>query len=87
MWQDTALSVINFGFILTLIPAIIRNYRLKDVAGQSIVTYVSTAVLLSVMSFIFLSLELLWSAVATAGTAVTWYILLAQKIMYDSNKE
>ena len=83
MWQDTALSVINFGFILTLIPAIVKNFWDKDVGSQSMLTYVSTAVLLTIMSFIFWTLDLLLSAVATAGTAVTWYILLSQKIMYS----
>lgn len=83
VWQDTALSIINFGFILTLIPAILQNYKNKDVKGQSLVTYVSTAVLLSIMSYLFLTLELWLSSVATAGTAVTWYILLYQKIVYS----
>ncbi len=86
MWQDAVLSLINFGFILTLIPAIIRNYRMKDVAGQSLATYVSTAMLLSVMSFIFFTLDLLLSALGTAGTAVAWYILLYQKITYTSER-
>lgn len=83
VWQDTALSIINFGFILTLIPAIAHNFRNKDVKGQSLTTYVSTAVLLSIMSFLFYTLELWLSSIATAGTAVTWYILLYQKIVYS----
>jgi uncharacterized membrane protein YidH (DUF202 family) len=83
VWQDTALSIINFGFVLTLIPAILQNYKNKDVKGQSLVTYVSTAVLLSIMAYLFLTLELWLSSVATAGTAVTWYILLYQKIVYS----
>ena len=83
VWQDTALSIINFGFILTLIPAIIQNYKQQDVKGQSIITYVSTAVLLSLMSYLFFTLDLWLSSIATAGTAVTWYILLYQRIVYS----
>ena len=83
VWQDTALSIINFGFIVTLIPAIIHNFKNKDVKGQSLITYVSTALLLSLMSYLFLSLDLLLSSIATAGTAITWYILLYQKIAYS----
>lgn len=83
VWQDTALSIINFGFILTLIPAIVHNYKNKDVKGQSFTTYISTAVLLSIMSFLFYTLDLWLSSVATAGTAVTWYILLYQKLVYS----
>jgi hypothetical protein len=83
VWQDTVLSIINFGFILTLIPAIVQNYKNKDVKGQSLPTYASTAVLLTIMSYLFLTLDLWLSSVATAGTAVTWYILLYQKIVYS----
>jgi len=83
VWQDTALSIINFGFILTLIPAIVQNYKNKDVKGQSFLTYVSTAVLLSIMAYLFLTLDLFLSSLATAGTAVTWYILLYQKLVYS----
>ncbi len=83
VWQDTALSIINFGFILTLIPAIVQNYKNKDVKGQSLLTYVSTAILLSIMAYLFFTLDLWLSSVATAGTAVTWYILLYQKIVYS----
>ena len=80
MWQDTALTVINFLFILTLIPAIVRNFRLKDVKSQSFYTYGSTAILLTVMSFIFFTLEFLLTTLSTCGTAITWYILTYQKI-------
>ena len=82
MWQDTALSIINFGFVLTLLPAIYHNYRLKEVKGQSFLTYSSTAILLTIMCYIFYTLDLLLSAIATGGTAVTWFILLGQKIYY-----
>jgi hypothetical protein len=83
VWQDTALSIIGFGFILTLIPAIIQNYKNKDVKGQSLVTYVSTAILLSIMAYLFSTLGLWLSSIATVGTAITWYILLYQKITYS----
>jgi hypothetical protein len=83
VWQDTALSIVNFGFIITLIPAIIQNYKDKDVKGQSFITYISTAILLSFMSYLFFTLELWLSSLATAGTAITWYILLYQKIVYS----
>ena len=83
VWQDTALSIINFGFILTLMPAIIRNYKNKDVKGQSLATYLSTAILLSIMAYLFSTLELWLSSIATAGTAITWYILLYQKVAYS----
>ena len=83
MWQDTALTLINFGFIITLLPALIHNYRLKDVRGQSLLTYASTALLLTVMSVIFFTLELYLTCVSTAGTGIMWYLLTYQKMKYS----
>lgn len=83
MWQDIALSLINFGFIITLIPAIIRNYRVKDASSQSLTTYLSTAVLLTIMLIIYFSLDLFLSGLTTAGTALMWYMLTYQKIKYQ----
>jgi uncharacterized membrane protein len=83
MWQDFALSLINFGFIITLFPAIIRNYRVKDASSQSLTTYLSTSLLLTIMLFIYFSLDLILSALTTAGTALMWYILTYQKIRYQ----
>jgi hypothetical protein len=82
MWQDTALTLINFSFIITLIPAIIRNYRLKNVESQSLLTYAFTALLLTLMSFIFYTLDLHLTMISTLGTALTWYLLTYQKITY-----
>ena len=83
MWQDTALTIINFCFIITIIPAIIRNYRIKDTKSQSLFTYLPTALLLTVMCFIFYTLDLFLSSISTGGTAITWYILTYQKIIYS----
>jgi len=85
MWQDTVLFLINFGFIFTLLPAIIKNYQHKEVEGQSLLTYISTAVLLSIMAYVFLTLDFLLSALSSFGTAITWYILLYQRVHYAKN--
>jgi hypothetical protein len=87
MWQDFALTAINFGFILTLIPAIIKNHQAKDVGSQSFLTYSSTAVLLLLMSLVFLTLRLDLSCISTAGTGVMWFLLTYQKIIYSKDKK
>jgi hypothetical protein len=83
MWQDIALTMINFGFIITVIPAVIRNYKMKEVKSQSLAMYLSTAVLLSIMAYVFYTLELLLSCLSTAGTGIMWYILTYQKVLYS----
>jgi uncharacterized membrane protein len=82
MWQDFALTIINLGFIITLIPAIIRNFQMKNATSQSIITYGSTAILLTIMVFVLYTLELWFSSISTTGTAVMWYILTYQKLKY-----
>jgi len=82
-WQDIVLTVINFGFMVTAIPAIMRNYQHKEAKSQSLTMYLTTAVLLSVMAYVFFTLDMLMSAVSTAGTGIMWYILTYQKIIYS----
>jgi len=84
-WQDVSLTIINFGFIITLIPAVIKNHKLKDVKGQSLLTALSTSILLLIMAYILLTLSLHLSFISTLGTSIMWWILTYQKIKY--NKE
>jgi hypothetical protein len=83
MWQDIVLSLINFGFILTAIPAILRNYQLKEAKSQSLLMYLATAILLTVMSVVFFTLDLLLSGISTLGTGIMWFLLTFQKIIYS----
>jgi hypothetical protein len=83
MWQDIVLTIINFGFMITAIPAIIRNYKIKEAKSQSLSMYLATAVLLAVMAYVFFTLDLLLSGLSTAGTGLMWFLLTAQKIKYS----
>lgn len=84
MWQDIVLTAINFGFMVTAIPAILRNYQMKETKSQSLSMYLATAVLLSVMAYVFFTLDgLFLSGISTAGTGLLWFILTYQKIRYS----
>jgi hypothetical protein len=83
-WQDIVLTIINFGFMVTAIPAILRNYQLKEAKSQSLSMYLSTAILLTVMAYVFFTLDMLLSGVSTAGTGIMWYILTYQKTKYSN---
>ncbi len=83
VWQDGVLTIINFGFIVTVIPAVIRNYQLKEVKSQSLLMYLSTAVLLTVMAYVFFTLNFFTSSLSTLGTGIMWFLLTAQKIIYS----
>jgi hypothetical protein len=83
-WQDLVLTIINFGFMVTAIPAIMRNYQLKEAKSQSLSMYLSTAVLLTVMAYVFFTLDMLLSSLSTAGTGIMWYVLTYQKVKYSN---
>ena len=82
-WQDFVLTFINFGFMITAIPAILRNYQHKEAKSQSLSMYFATAVLLSVMAYVFFTLDMILSCISTAGTGIMWYLLTYQKIQYS----
>ena len=82
-WQDFVLTFINFGFMITAIPAIIRNYQHKEAKSQSLSMYLVTAILLSVMAYVVLTLDMLLSCLSTAGTGIMWFILTYQKMIYS----
>jgi multisubunit Na+/H+ antiporter MnhB subunit len=87
MWQNLALSIINLFFILTLLPAIIRNYKLKDTHTQSLLAYLLTGFLLAFMSLIMYTVpDLSLSSISTAAATVPWFILAYQKIKYSKIK-
>jgi len=83
MWQDPALTLINFIFIATVLPALILNYKTKNTQGQSLIMYLSTSLLLILMAYIFLSLNLFWSMVSTLGNALVWSLLTLQRLRYN----
>jgi hypothetical protein len=83
-WQDIVLTIINFGFMVTAIPAILRNYQLKEAKSQSLSMYLSTAILLTVMAYVFFTLDMFLSGMSTAGTGIMWYILTYQKTKYSN---
>jgi hypothetical protein len=87
LWQDFALTAINFGFIFTLIPALIKNYQEKEVGSQSFLMYFSTSVLLVIMAYVFFTLRLDLSCISTAGTGVMWFLLTYQKVIYTRGKK
>jgi hypothetical protein len=82
-WQDIVLTVINFGFMVTAIPAIYRNYQHKEAKSQSLSMYFVTAILLTVMAYVFFTLDMMLSCLSTAGTGIMWYFLTYQKIIYS----
>jgi hypothetical protein len=58
MWQDFVLTIINFGFVITAIPAVLKNYKMKEAKSQSLAMYLATAVLLTVMAYVFYTLDM-----------------------------
>lgn len=73
MWQDYALAAVSLVFAPALLPAI-----LGSAAKPPRSTCAVTAIGITVIVVVNISLELYFAAGVEAGTAISWFILLCQ---------
>jgi hypothetical protein len=81
MWQDWAIAVIQWVFALALIPTI-RDASAKPSLSSSLLT----AILLTALSGIFITLELWNGALSSLAVAIAWFILTFQRWRLDRKK-
>lgn len=81
MWQDWAIAIIQWVFVVALIPTI-RDPLAKPKFSSSLLT----AVLLTAMSGTFVTLELWNGAFSSLAIAIAWYILAFQRWKIDNKK-
>ena len=80
IWQDVVIGVGNWIFVLALIPSIISNKK------PAIATSLITAVVVTVFSYCFFTLELYHSMISSIAVGVSWWILFLQVILKKKNK-
>lgn len=81
VWQDWTLSIGSFFFAAALVPSI----RTTD--KPAVLTSLITGSWLGVFTVVYGSLSLWRSVVATALTAVLWFVLAAQKMIQQKRAE
>lgn len=74
VWQDIIFTVGGMVFTVALIPSILGKNK------PAFFTSIVTAATLTVFSFAYFSLGLMFSSAAVATTSIAWYILAAQKL-------
>ena len=78
MWQDTVIAICQLAFL----PAMLPSIRGKDKPAFS--TSVMNAVIVTIITAMLFSLNLIFSGVTASLIAVCWIILAIQK--YKINK-
>lgn len=73
-WQDAVLMVGNIIFFVALIPSIIG----KDKPSKW--TSFTTALTLTIFTATYFTLSLTYATIATALTAIAWWVLFFQKL-------
>lgn len=73
MWQDYAITAIQFAFIGALLPAVV------GVNKPDKLTSAMNSALLYILALIFLTLSMHVSAISSAMVGVVWTVLLIQK--------
>ena len=74
MSADFVFSIGAIVFSLALIPSVISSEK------PNLWTSISTAIILTIFSMTYLSIEFYYAAATTATTAVLWWLLFWQKL-------
>jgi hypothetical protein len=83
VWQDIAISIICVLFSYALVPQVIKGFREKkpNIAKQTgIINFLG----MTIISGIYLTLNLYFSSIISVTTAILWLMLLIQSIKYKS---
>ena len=72
MWQDYVIMVVNLSFIFALLPSVFSES--KPHRGTCILTGVG----LTVLTVVFATLSLTFSAITAGLTAFLWFVLFIQ---------
>lgn len=81
MWQDYGITIIMIAFSYALLPQIYQ--RIKQKKGLiNIQTSLITFIGMYFITYIYLTINLLFSSIITFITGTLWLILFIQKIIY-----
>ncbi|KKQ27800.1 MAG: hypothetical protein US42_C0005G0025 [Candidatus Magasanikbacteria bacterium GW2011_GWC2_37_14] len=81
LWQDIIITIISIMFVFALIPQV--YYGFKNKKGSIVIsTSLPNSIGMYVMSIVYLTLSLKFSALLGFFTASLWLTLFIQKIVY-----
>jgi len=81
VWQDTAITIIIVAFSYALLPQVIKGFKEKR-GLISLQTSIITGTGMYILSGIYLTLGLYFSATIGVITGALWTTLFIQKIIY-----
>jgi D-alanyl-lipoteichoic acid acyltransferase DltB (MBOAT superfamily) len=79
MWQDTVIALCQLAFLPSMIPTLLG----KDKPALS--TSIANAIIVSIITMTFVTLQLWFSVITGTTTASIWAILAVQKYKQRHN--
>jgi len=81
VWQDIVLTIAYLIFTVALLPQVYEGFKFRK-GVIAISTSVPTFIGLYVISYVFYTLDLTFSAVMSVVTGTLWLILFIQRLVY-----
>ena len=81
MWQDIAISIANIAFSVSLFPQVYHGFKVKT-GPIKYQTSIPTFVGLFVVAYAMMTLSLYFAATITFITAIMWFLLFWQSVVY-----
>ncbi len=81
LWQDMVLTIVSIIFSLSLVPQIYQGFKEK-IGPIRYQTSVPTFLGLFVITGVYLTLHLYFSAAMSFFTGVAWFLLCLQRMTY-----
>lgn len=82
-WQDITITIASLIFAIALFPQVYLGFKNKQ-GVIAFATSIPTWIGLSVIGVAYFSLELYFSFVITYLTAILWFLLFLQKLIYKN---
>jgi len=83
MWQDFTLMIVAICLNIAMLPQIIKGFKAKKKMMASSTTLI-TVIGIFIVGFVYLSLNLYFSAVLQLIGGILWLILFIQSIIYKN---
>lgn len=81
IWQDIVIVVVMIAFSYALIPQVYQGFKKKK-GPINVQTSTITSIGMLILTIIYITLGLTFSAIICEITGILWSILLFQKAMY-----
>jgi uncharacterized protein with PQ loop repeat len=83
LWQDIVLSIINIGFVIALIPQLIKVQKTKSAADFAWTSIIFYCFGLFAIGTVFITLNFYLTSIPYFVTGLMWGVIVMKKMQYE----